>query len=121
MLIQSSTSPRDVVLDCTAVTCMLIQCSISYLYVFVVSSREIKLILLSFFLIVGSSIHASRNVECHIVALEVDEAIFHAVLKPLIRSSVAPEVTFGSTTSSEDPKGNVRVVPRIVRKSQFSN
>ena len=49
MLIQSSTSPRDVVLDCTAAIGMLIHSSISHLYLFVVSSREITLILLSLF------------------------------------------------------------------------
>jgi hypothetical protein len=54
------------------------------------------------------------------VALEADEALFHAVLKPLIRSSVAPEVNCGATASSEDPEGDVLVVPRIVKKSRFS-
>jgi hypothetical protein len=48
MLIQTSTSPGDVVLDCTAATGMLIQSTISHLYLFVVSFREITLILLSF-------------------------------------------------------------------------
>jgi hypothetical protein len=54
------------------------------------------------------------------VALEADEAIFHAVLKPLIRSSVAPDVTSGATATSEDPLGDVLVVPRIVKRSRFS-
>ena len=54
------------------------------------------------------------------MALEADEAIFHAVLKPMIRSSVAPEVTSIATPSSEDPEGDVLVVPRIVKKSRFS-
>ena len=62
------------------------------------------------FHIVGFSIHASCNVERHIVALEADEAIFHALLKPLIRSSVASKITSGATTSSEDPEGDVLVV-----------
>lgn len=51
------------------------------------------------------------------MALEADEAIFHALLKPLIRSSVAPEVISGATTTSEDPEGDVLVVSRIVKKS----
>ena len=54
------------------------------------------------------------------MALEADEAIFHAVLKPLIRLNVAPEVTSGATAISEDPEGNVLVVPRIVKRSRFS-
>ena len=54
------------------------------------------------------------------MALEADEAIFHAVLKPLICSSVVPEVTFGATATSEDLDGDVLVVPRIVKKSRFS-
>ncbi len=54
------------------------------------------------------------------MALEPDEALFHAVFKPLIRSSVAREVTSGATASSEDPEGDVLVVPKIVKKSRFS-
>jgi hypothetical protein len=54
------------------------------------------------------------------VALEADEAIFHALLQPLIRSSVAPEVISVATASTEDPEGDVLVVPRIVKKSRFS-
>ena len=54
------------------------------------------------------------------MALEADEALFNAVLKPLIRTSVAPEVTSGATASSEDPEGDVLVVPRIVKRSRFS-
>jgi hypothetical protein len=54
------------------------------------------------------------------VALEADEALFHSVLKPLIRSSVAPEVTSGATASSEDPEGDVLVVPIIIKRSRFS-
>ena len=54
------------------------------------------------------------------MALEADEAIFHAVLKPLIRSSVAPKVTSGATAICEDPEGDVFVVPRIVKKSRFN-
>ena len=54
------------------------------------------------------------------MALEADEAIFDALLKPLIRSSVAREVTSGATSTSEDPEGDVVVVPRIVKKSRFS-
>ena len=41
------------------------------------------------------------------MALEADEAIFHVLLKSLIRSSVAPEVTSGATATSEDPEGDV--------------
>ena len=51
------------------------------------------------------------------MALEANEAIFHALLKPLIHLSVVPEVTFGATATSEDPEGYVLVVPRIVKKS----
>ena len=51
MLIQSSTSPGDVVLDCTAATGMLIQSSICPLQLFVGSSREITLILISLLLL----------------------------------------------------------------------
>jgi hypothetical protein len=54
------------------------------------------------------------------VALEDDGAIFHALLKSLIRLSVAPEVTSGATTTSEDPEGHVLVVPTILKKSRFS-
>jgi hypothetical protein len=54
------------------------------------------------------------------VALETDETILYAVLKPLIRSSVAHEVTSGATASSEDSEGDVLVVPRIVKRSRFS-
>ena len=54
------------------------------------------------------------------MALQANEAIFHAVLKPLIRLSVALEVTSGATANSEDPEGDVLVVPRIVKKSRFS-
>ena len=51
MLIQSCTSPGDVVLDCTAATGMLIQSANSHLELFIVISREITLILLSFLLL----------------------------------------------------------------------
>ena len=51
MLIQSSTSPGDVVLDCTAATGMLIQSANSHLELFIVISKEITLILLSFLLL----------------------------------------------------------------------
>ena len=51
MLIQSSTYPGDVVLDCTAATGMLIQSSICPLQLFVGSSREITLILISLLLL----------------------------------------------------------------------
>ena len=54
------------------------------------------------------------------MALEGDKSIFDALLKPLIRSSVALEVTSGATPTSEDPEGDVVVVPRIVKKSRFS-
>jgi hypothetical protein len=72
------------------------------------------------FFVLGSSIHACRDVERHIVALEADEVLFYAVLKSLIRSSVASEVTCGATASSEDPKGDVLVVLQIVKRSRFS-
>ena len=51
------------------------------------------------------------------MALEADEALFHAVFKPLIRSSVALEVASGATASSEDPKGDVLVVLKIMKRS----
>ncbi len=54
------------------------------------------------------------------MALEADAALFNAVLKPLIRSSVAPDVTSGAMASSEDPEGDVLVIPRIVKRSRFS-
>ena len=51
------------------------------------------------------------------MALETNEALFNAVLKPLIRSSVAPDLTSGATTINEDPEGDVPVVRKIVKRS----
>lgn len=69
----------------------------------------------------GSSIHACRNVNRHIVALEADSAIFNALLAPLIHT--APQNTKAHHDSMADVidlASEDVVVERIVKKSRFS-
>jgi hypothetical protein len=56
----------------------------------------------------------------HIVALEVDKAIFEALIAPLIRSASAMEVKSRDVVMSEDPDNEIIVVQKIVKKSRFS-
>lgn len=69
----------------------------------------------------GASIHACRNVDRHIAALEEDKAIFDAVLAPLIRPTVTrrprqPRVVIGL----DDMDDEDIVAEPIVKKSRFS-
>ena len=69
----------------------------------------------------GASIHACRNVDRHIAALEEDKAIFDAVLAPLIRPAVTrrprqPRVVIGL----DDMDDEDIVAEPIVKKSRFS-
>lgn len=71
--------------------------------------------------VAGASIHACRNVDRHIAALEEDKAIFEAVIAPLIRALVTrrclqPRVVMGLDDIDEEDI----VVELIVKKSQFS-
>ena len=71
--------------------------------------------------VAGASIHACRNVNRHIAALEEDKAIFEAVLAPLIRAPVTrrprqPRVVMGL----DDMDDEDIVVEPIVKKSRFS-
>ena len=68
----------------------------------------------------GVSIHACRNVNRHIAALEADKAIFEALIAPLIRSPSAIEEKSRDVVMSEDPDSEVIVVQKIVKKSRFS-
>ena len=67
------------------------------------------------------SIHACRNVNRDIIALEEDKAIFMALLAPLVQAPKAhlfsqPTIT---TTIDDIDDGDV-VVQRIVKKSWFN-
>ena len=66
----------------------------------------------------GPSIHACRNVDRHIVALEADADIFKALLQPLIRASTVPQATSIEHVSVDDPEGEVPVA-KILKRSRF--
>jgi hypothetical protein len=68
----------------------------------------------------GVFIHACRNVNRHIAALEADKAIFEALIAPLIRYASAIEVKSRDVVMSEDPDSEIIVVQKIVKKSRFS-
>ena len=71
--------------------------------------------------ITGPSIHACRNVNRHIIALEEDKAIFMALLAPLVRPPKArPSSQPTITTTIHDIDDEDVVVQRIVKKSRFS-
>jgi len=70
---------------------------------------------------VGASIHACRASSRHIVALEEDEAIFKAILVPMVRplssnAVVAVPVDEDLTDSDEE----LCIVESIPKKSRFS-
>ncbi|KAG0575802.1 hypothetical protein KC19_5G032000 [Ceratodon purpureus] len=66
----------------------------------------------------GPSIHACRNVDRHIVALEADADIFKALLQPLIRTSTVPQSTTTEHVIIDDPEGEVPVA-KILKRSRF--
>jgi len=125
MLIQATTMPGDLVLDCTAGTgassvflpCFFLDIAICF------CETEYSKCDLTFspLLFLGSSIHACRNVNRHIAALEPDTEIFQALLAPLVRSTpVVPEITKDHVTNLDDIDGQEIEVERVVKKSRFS-
>lgn len=69
----------------------------------------------------GSSIHACRNVNRHIAAVEADAAIFKALLAPLVRTSTpSPIIVAELPTTVDGLEGEEVVVERIVKKSRLS-
>ena len=124
MLIQASTQPGDVVLDCTAATGILFllnflfsllkPCKFFYNLLFGCTKPS------NIPCYAGASIHACRNVNRHIAALEPDNAIFEALLAPLIRTASAPLLQQESVTGLDDMDGEEVVIEKIVKKSRFS-
>jgi len=69
----------------------------------------------------GASIHACRNVNRHIAALEPDTQIFQALLAPLVRSTGAgADISQEHVTNLDEIDGEEIQVERIVKKSRFS-
>jgi len=68
----------------------------------------------------GASIHACRNVNRHIVALEEDKAIFDVLIAPLARAKATlPSPQPSGSKRSQDPD-NMEVVPSQVKRRKTS-
>ncbi len=68
----------------------------------------------------GASIHACRNVNRHIVALEEDKAIFDALIAPLVRAKATSSAPRPSTRKCSQDPDTMEIVPTQIKRRRQS-